>query len=181
MKTIVHIATLGIALSLMGCPARSLFPLFMDKDISFNPGLVGAWSNNEAAETYLFQKGEGKNFAVIVTNKDGDTIQYRVQLGRLGKSWFLDSYPTEKPKSYHMISTHLISKIWYGGDTLKFASLEGDSLKKMVESGKLNIPISVVEDGIILTASTKELQQIVLKLADDDRYFPEPEILSRMK
>ncbi len=125
MKTIVCIATLGMALSLMGCPARSLFPLFNDKDLSFNPGLVGAWSNDGATETYLFQKGEGQNYTVTATNKDGDTIQYRVQLGRLGKCWFLDSYSTEKPKSYHLISTHLISKIWYSGDTLKFASLRG--------------------------------------------------------
>ena len=181
MKTLRYIVIIGTALFLMGCPVRSLFPLFAEKDLVFNPGLVGAWSEKDKNETYFIQKSEGKNYDIIVCDKKGDTSQYTAQLGQLGKFWFLDSYPSKDPNDYQMIPTHIISKIWLNGDTLRFASLENDYLKKFIETQNLKIPHASRNEDIVLTASTDELQKLVLQLAQDDGAFPKPTKLVRVK
>lgn len=180
MKTYIYIVSLVISLSLLGCPVRSIYPLFTENDITFNPGVVGAWVDKEQDQTYLFQKGKGKNYTVILMDKR-DTVQYKVQLGQIGKFWFLDSYPMKDPEDYHAISTHIFSKMWLLGDTLKYAPLESDSLKKLIETGNLKVSVALLEDDFILTASTKELQQVILKVANDDVFFQKPKLLVRMK
>jgi hypothetical protein len=79
------------------------------------------------------------------------------------------------------LPTHVITRIWLAGDTLKTASLEGDYLKDAMAAGKLTVPH--VQDGndILLTASTKELQQLVLRLAEVDAAFPDPSVLIRRR
>ncbi len=180
MKTMKNLLAIVLALFLMGCPARSLFPLFTEKNLVFNPGLVGAWIDKDKKETYFFQKTEGKNYIVIVCH-DEDTTQYITQLGQIGKLWFLDSYPSEDPTNYQFIPTHIISKMWLNGDTLRFASLESDHLKKLIEKENLKISHTFLKEDVLLTASTDELQQLVLQLAQDDRAFPNPTKLIRVK
>jgi len=181
MKTFISTVFLGIALFLMGCPTRSLYPLFADKDITFNPNLVGAWNEIDNHSTYVFKKGEGKDYEITIAGKKGDTTHYKLQLGRLGKYWFFDSFPKEDPVDFHMIPTHLISKIWLQGDTLKFSFLESDSLIKRMGSGKLKIAATYPDDNMILTSSTEELQKVILEIADDDAFFPKSDVLIRMK
>ena len=181
MKTVRYTVTMGMTLFLMGCPVRSLFPLFAEKDVVFNLGLVGTWSETDKKVTYFFQKEEGKNYVAIVCDEKGDTSQYTAQLGQLSKFWFLDSYPGKDASDYQMIPTHVISRMWLNGDTLRFASLESDYVKKLIETGKITIPHVSLKEDIILTASSDELQQLVLRLAEDDQAFPKPTILIRVK
>lgn len=170
-----------VCLFFIGCPARSVYPLFTEKNLVFNPGLVGAWTDRDNKETYFFQKAEGKNYAVIVCKENGDTSHYEVQLGQIGKAWFLDSYPNEDTKDFQLVPTHIISKMRLNGDTLIFASLESDYVKKFIETKKLNLPYTTQKGDIILTTTTDELQQLVLQCAQDDTAFPNPTTLVRVK
>lgn len=170
-----------LAVLFVGCPARSIFPLFVEKDLVFNPALVGTWVEENGKDTYTFQPSKEKSYNVIVREKKGDTAAYAVQLGKVGNFWFLDSYPAKESPDYHMIRTHVISKIQIDQDTLQLSSLESDWLKKMTESGKLKIPHVTLKNDMILTASTEELQKLVLRVADDTGAFPEPGKLSRLK
>ena len=180
MKKIMCVAILGIILLLMGCPARSLFPLFSEQELAFNPDLLGNWVDSDKEE-YTFLKSSGGGYDVLVRSKDGSILLLSAKLGQLGGSWFLDSSPGEKNNDYHLMPAHVITRIWLKGDTLKTASLEGDYLRDAIAAGKLNVPH--VQDGndILLTASTKELQQLVLQLADVDAAFPDPSVLVRHK
>ncbi len=181
MKTLRNIITIGMALFFVGCPARSLYPFFTEKNLVFNPGLVGAWADQDKKETYFFQKAEGKNYAVIVCKEKEDTSHYIAQLGQIGKVWFLDTYPSEEQNDFQLVPTHIISKMWLNGDTLTFASLESDYVKKFIESKKLKIPYTTQKGDIIFTASTDELQQLILQLAQDDKAFPDQTKLFRVK
>ena len=93
----------------------------------------------------------------------------------------LDKNPSEEQNNFQLVPTHIISKMWLNGDTLTFASLESDYVKKFIESKKLKIPYTTQKGDIILTASTDELQQLVLQLAQDDKAFPNPTKLVRVK
>lgn len=181
MKTLTNIVIISMTLFFVGCPARSFYPFFTEKNLMFNPGLVGAWMDQNKKETYFFQKAEGKNYYIIVCEEKGDTSYFQAQLGQIGKVWFLDSYPSEESENFQLVPTHIISKMWFNGDTLTFASLESDYLQKLIESKKIKIPYTTQKGDIILTSSTEELQQIVLQLAQDDKAFPNPTKLVRVK
>jgi hypothetical protein len=180
MDIVKYILAIGVAFLNLGCPARSLFPLFTEKDLASLPAITGTWVNGKG-ETFSFQRVGDKGYDVVLRDENGNTGTYKVQLGRLGKFWFLDSFPGGKGHDHHMIAAHIISKMWLDGDSLRIAFLESDWLKQMIDSGKLNIPHVTLQNEIILTASTEALQQLVLRFADDDNVFPKPEKLVRMK
>ena len=180
MNTVKYFVAVGIAFLSLGCPARSLFPLFTEKDLASLPNIVGTWANGEG-ETFSFQKSRDKGYDVVSRDHDGTTDRYKVQLGKLGKFWFMDSYPGEKGHDHHMIAAHIISKISLDGDSLRISSLESEWLKKVIDGGKLNIAHTKLDNDIILSASTEELQQLVLRFADDDGAFPKGPSLGRMK
>ena len=174
MKKIICIAILGLALFIMGCPARSLFPLFADEDLVFKSELIGTWVNQNN-EAYSFHAAAGQLYEVSMYDKDGTVTVVFARLGQLGKTLFLDSYPAAKVDDYYLLKSHIITRLELSGDTLKIASLEGDYLKAQMGSGKLKIAHALQGDDVILTAATAELQQLVLSLEDIAAAFPDPE------
>jgi len=181
MKRIKLIVAVGMSLLMIGCPTRSLFPLFSEKDIVFNPALIGTWAGEEDEGTFSFVQSGEKGYTVTMRDEKGGTEVYNASLGRLGKYWFMDSSPANDERDYHLITAHLITKIQLDGDTLQMSLLESDWLRDMIETKKLSIA-HVRRDGeIILTASTEELQALLLRIARDEKAFPDPIILARMK
>lgn len=180
MNRIKYLVISGCAIFLMGCPARSLFPLFTEKDLVLNPDLLGTWVDSDKEE-YTFLKSGGQGYDVLMREKNGTARLLSVKLGQLDKYWFLDSSPGEKNSDYHLLPTHVITRIWLKGDTLKTASLESDYLKDSITSGKLKVSHALDGSDILLTASTEELQQLVLRLAENEGAFPNPSTLVRRK
>ena len=180
MNRIKYLVATGIAILIMGCPARSLFPLFTESDLVYNPGLVGTWTDNEN-NTFTFQRSGEKSYNVVSLEQKGNSEGYRVQLGRLGKFWFIDSYPLKSGDDHHKLSAHILSRIWINGDTLTMASLESDWLRDMIDAKKLSIAHVRRDDDIILTATTEELRALCLRFAEDDTAFPNPGVLIRTK
>ncbi len=172
MKKIICLVTIGLTLFLMGCPARSLFPLFTEPELVFNPDLLGTWVNSDKEE-YTFQKSSEQGYTVLYLGNDGGTEVFTVQLGQLGKAWFLDSYPASKTNDYHLLPTHVISQMQLSGDTLRLASLESDFFQDQVQRRELNIPHAFLEKDLVLTGATMDLQQLILSLADNHAAFPD--------
>jgi hypothetical protein len=180
---------------LTGCPARILFPLFTEKDLVFNPALVGTWVLEE--DIYTFSKSGGKSYELMhyTNNAASDTAIFKAELGKLGKFWFLDLFPENRALeshlnngvyTHHLILAHTISRVWFEGDSIRISTLDDDWLRKMVNKKKLKIPYVHLKDEnageqLILTASTKELQRLVTKYADNTSAFPNPGVLRRVK
>lgn len=181
MKIWSYLFILGSTLFFIGCPARSLYPFFEERNLVFNPGLVGAWTDQEKKETYFFQKGEGKNYDVIICEESGDTTHYTAQLGQIGKVWFLGSCPKDDIKDFQLVPTHIISKLLLNGDSLIFATLESDYVRKFIDSKKIKISYVTQKEDIILTAPTEELQQLIFQLAQDNKAFSNTTTLIRVK
>ncbi len=180
MNTIRYFLVAGLAVLSLGCPARSIFPLFTSKDFVSVSAIVGTWVNEEG-DTITFQKAADNSYDVVSRDKKGSTGVYKAQIGRLGKSWFLDLYSDQTAPDYSMIRTHMITRMSLDGDSLQIALLESDWLKKVIEDGKLKIAHVVRDGDILLTASTEELQELVLRYADNNGAFPPPDKLARMK
>jgi hypothetical protein len=186
MNKIRYVAAVGISILLMGCPARSVFPLFTNDDTVFNPELIGTWIDHKNGDTFSFQKYGEKNYEVVLREQMGkgrvNREAYTVQLGQIDKFWFIDSYPSKKSGGdHHAVSAHILSRIWIDRDTLRMASLESDWLRAMIDADKIDIAHVRRDDDIILTATTEELQAFVALFAEDDKAFPNPGVLIRTK
>ncbi len=182
MNKVKYVIAIGIVFLLMGCPARSLFPLFTENDLVYNPALVGTWIDRENGDTFTFQKAGEKSYNVVsFEQKKGNSEAYRVQLGRIGKFWFIDSYPLKSGGDHHTLSAHILSRIWLNGDTLRMSSLESDWLRDMIDAKRLSIAHVRRDGDIILTATTEELRALVLRFTEDDKAFPNPGVLIRTK
>ncbi|MBI5022140.1 MAG: hypothetical protein HZB59_11955 [Ignavibacteriales bacterium] len=185
-----------IVLTLIGC-VRSLYPLFMEEDLIFNNELLGTWREKDGKSTWIFEKSNDKNYTLIhfATEHNapddkvpGDTVRFIAQLGKLGKYIFLDIFPGKpdtKVKNdfydFHLLPVHTISRVWLTNDTLKLSMLDNDWLAKMIDKNAYRIKHARLNDQLILTASTKELQQLVIKYANNTKAFPKPGELHRVK
>jgi hypothetical protein len=129
----INLAMVVLLVSFLGCPVRSLSPIFNENDLVFDPTLLGLWKNTEQDEVLIFQRlGENRYYVQRYEN-EGDSSAYNVQLGRIGGYWFIDSYAIQNDDDYHMLSTHLIWRIRFNDDTLRISSLEMDWLEEMIE------------------------------------------------
>lgn len=190
MQKFKLVFAVSISALLLGCPVRSLQPLFSEKQLVFNPDLIGKWVDGE--DVYAFRKADDNEYEILLTEQKTndstrkteatpDTVTYIGRLGRLGGNWFLDTYPARESGDFHMLPTHVISKMWFDGDALKIASLEGDWLEKAVKAGRVSVQHAFSNGDMILTGSTKELQEVVQKLGNNEDAFPNPAKLMRMK
>lgn len=190
MRKVRLVFAIAIASLFIGCPVRSLQPLFSEKDIMYNSALVGTWADGE--DRYTFKRASDNSYQILLSEQKStdsvkhaeaksDTMTFVGQLGRLGKDWFLDTYPAREVVDFHMLPTHMIFRLWLDGNTLRLASLEGDWVKKMIKTNRLKAQYAIANGDLILTGSTNELQKIVRGFANDDKAFPNPETFVRMK
>jgi len=75
----------------------------------------------------------------------------------------------------HLIQGHRVSRVWLDGDTLRLADLSEDWFREAVNQGKLEVGHEEVNDTLVLTASTADLQAFLREHAGDEGAFPEPE------
>lgn len=90
-KTIISALLLSI---LFGC-VPSLHQLYTDKDLTFEPRLLGAWTTGE--DRWIFEKrSDEKSYDLTYIDKDGKKGKFQAHLVKLDKFLFLDIYPTEE-------------------------------------------------------------------------------------
>ena len=180
-----------------GCvPVVSLHPLYTKEDVVFDKKLLGTWVDdpNEPDSSWHFESvDELKNaYKLVFTGKDGSKGLFLTYLVKLKSELFLDIYPGEPPwgmedpnkvdwpiNSIFIIPTHMFMKVDSIGPKLKMRLMGEPPLKKLLEENPDAIAHAVLEENLVLTASTKELQAFVLKYADGDKLFTDEIVLER--
>lgn len=176
-----------IVLLLSRCLVLSVHPLYFDKDLMFEPDLVGTWGEKQyekdLSELWIFKKSGENSYSLIVKEKEEGEGIFETHLLKLGKYMFLDLYP-EEPEggmefyNMHLIPTHSFLRISLEGHVLRMGFFDLDWLKKNLEQGNIEITHERRDDVIVLTASTKELQEFVLEHVEEAFPF-EKEVLHR--
>ena len=191
MRALAAVVCVAGMICLSNC-TPSLHPLYGEKDTVFDPGLIGKWGEAEDKtneETWQFEKFGDNAYTLILneTNKKARSV-FRVHLVRLGSRTFFDAILQNRfVDGVEVDESDLIPPHWFGrlsrqGDSLNCALLDADWLKQAIAANRVRVRHEMLSDGaIILTAPTKELQSLVLKLADDEKAFPWGEPLVRKK
>ncbi len=94
MKNKALLWVLGSALTLVGC-IPTLHPLYAEKDLVFDPALLGLWSSDKERETWLFEKESESAYKLTYTDSHGKAGQFTAHLLKLNGNRFLDLYPDD--------------------------------------------------------------------------------------
>jgi len=192
-------------------PVMSLHPLFTEEDLVFEEKLLGTWVDdpNSPKSTWEFKrivdsskkewefdlpkKQEKAYKLILLDNKQGTKGSFFAHVVKLKDQLFLDVYPSQLPSAkmdpneiwafnvLFLIPGHSFAIIDSIEPQLKIRWTTDDQLEKLLKEEPNAVKHELVEDRIILTASTKKLQSFVLKYADDERVFPAKAVLFHKK
>jgi len=169
---------------LAGC-VPSWNPFYTEKDLVFDPVLLGIWrpvqARESSKEVWAFTKSGDKQYQLQQTDEEGRKAAFEIRLFKLNDQLFLDLYLTKvedddlKVNAWAGISlvpAHLLLKVEQIEPALKLAATNPDWMQKHLKQHPDAIAHRVVSDGnIVLAASTSELQKFVLAHLGDQDFF----------
>lgn len=170
-------------LLMVGC-VRSVHPFYSDAQLIYDPALNGIWTTvgeSSKNETLAVTGDEGsKQYQVVYTDNESKTGTFTVHLARLGDLLLADVYPEDlkTPDSgvygAHFLPLHSFMIVSYNAGSLKTRQMDPDWLKKQLEAKPELIKHEKIDDQIILTAPTPQLQELIVKNIATEKAFGEP-------
>lgn len=181
------ILILGLLAAAAGC-IPSLNPLYTEKELTYDPALVGVWSEqSDSKDTWTFAQGEAKSYNVRIT--DGDKHSLLVgHLVQLGDQKFLDLTPhkdgledTKREGVFlaSLIPGHLVLWVKSMQPALTLSVMDLDWFGEYLKKNPKAIPHQFLDDRLIFTGSTRELQEFVLKAVLEPKAWSEGTKFSR--
>jgi hypothetical protein len=129
------------------------------------------WLADEGDAILMVTPTKDKGLRMVYATTDG-VSRYEVHVLKLGERLFLDLCPDSESGNgspagesfMPSLPLHFFARMELRGDTLKLALLDEDAFAKKAESGDVKISRTKAEDAVVLTASTRELQEFISSL-----------------
>jgi hypothetical protein len=169
----------------------SLQPVYTQLDLEADSRLNGMWSDKDGDVTFSFQQGteNGKEneYKLVVKEKNGEQAEsgeFEAHVVRLGTFYFLDIYPqssNEGSEFYrlHFTRAHTFARVEINEDSIQLAFLSASWLEAKKDEKNIDTPCVKVDDELLLTGTTEEVQELVFSHASDDEAFANPLLLER--
>jgi hypothetical protein len=186
MKTLIRLLALTVLLTLGGC-VPSLQPFYAEKDVAFDPTLLGTWSGDEGKDTWEFTTHGERGYTLLYTDKEGRQGRFVVYRFRVAGNNLLDLYPEEpEPRAdgfykHHLLRLHTFLLVLQSEPTARITTLDPDWLQRFLANNPAALQHQKVAERLILTASTLELQNFILTHLKTPGAFGEPDELIRKK
>jgi hypothetical protein len=188
MKTQNLIAVMAAAVLLAAC-IPSVNPFYQDKDLVFDPHLVGQWQEKETTdnpEVWTFEQTTNKSYDLVI-DQQGKTGKFSAHLFKLKDAQFLDLIPTDCNYATNqadlvaasMFPGHLLMRVAQIEPELKFAFCDFDWLGKYLETNSAALAHHGESGGGVLTASTDDLQKFILNRLGTNELFKEYATMAR--
>ena len=165
--------------ALLGGCVPSLHPLYTSQDITYDEKLVGTWVGND--QKLVFEKLETRKFYDLTSAFEDKQGKFAAHLVKVDQMLFLDLFPknpklddaTDYYKS-HLVRAHTFIKVEQIEPTLKLQAIDTEKLKTRLQNDPNLIKHEIVRGALVLTASTKELQEFMKKYANDPTLVSDP-------
>jgi len=182
-------ALLAVGLLLAGCVVTSVYPYYTDKDLVFDPALLGDWKGSDK-DTMAFKEftrveplGDKGYRATSFTEEQTNSVI--CHLFRLKGQLFLDTCPTNQ--DFNLIPVHQVSKVMRTSPDFEHATMNYKWLEELLKKNPKAIRHTLVDDKvegtndtrIVLAADTSELQRFILKHLNNTNAWSEPSKASR--
>jgi hypothetical protein len=211
MRAALLAVCVGVVVLISGCvPAKSIWPYYTQRDVIFEPALVGSWTeyqpDGQPAQTCLlwaFAKSEsaaeGEAAGYDLKISDGEVwTKFAAHLIKLEDTRFLDLYPMDlspqalrrdeetvsDPVVYffaHVVGAHSIARVRLTGDEATIESLDDDWVLPRLEDKSLLLPYVKTADSFVLTASPEQLRSFLIRYRGDKSAFAIHSALKRQQ
>lgn len=187
MKT-RNLITLASAVTLLTACIPSVNPFYTEKDLVFNPSLLGQWQaleKDDSPESWLFEKADNQDYKLTITDKDHKEGQFEARLFKLKEEQFFDLIPHDCSYATNQIDLvgasmfpgHLLVHVSQLEPKLELAFFDFDWLAKYLENNPSALAHRKQGKSLLLTAETRDLQAFVLKHVNE--CFAKPDALVR--
>ncbi len=174
-----------LAVMLGGCVLSSLHPLYTDEELIFEEKLIGKWSDEN--NLWEFREGEPNTYQMRIF--DGKEGRFVAHLVKLEDMLFLDIFPDEPCLEqdsdfykWHILPTHTFMKVDQIEPKLQLRMMNYEKVSEILQEDPNLLKHEVVEDRIVLTASTEQLQEFIVEYAGEGGVFADEAIeLTRRK
>jgi len=195
MKKIILTTAFAFLLIFLSSCLTTLHPIFTEKDLAYDPKLIGVWNtenegkkgkvtiNNLAKENSVELPGnistiKQQGYFISYQDENGKVSdQYIAFLARIGKHLYFDYFPADKKEDrklddffgVHFVRMHTSYRVEILKDgSFELSQLDGSYVKSLIDEKKIRISHETdADDNTVITASTKELQQYLLKYGDE--------------
>lgn len=174
-----------VAVLLAGCVVTSVYPYYKEKNLVFEPSLLGDWvsadNKDNPGEFFRVEKLREKAYLATAFTAD-QTNSFILHLFRLNQQVFLDTCPTNH--SLDHLPVHQISKVTQLPPSLETSDLNYKWLEELLKKNPKAIRHIIVneqagEERIVLTADTAELQKFLLKHLNNTNAWKKPVMAKR--
>ncbi len=183
MKTKYGMLLVGALMT--GCLPQTLFPLYSEETLAFEPLLLGIWEEGDD-EQWTFSAADPQSFHLQIRDDEGLTGEFDVHMVDLEGALFLDLEPGEPSEDWadmyelNFIPVHTFIRIDITHEALTMAVMNLDWLRDHLEENPSALEHKMLgKDQVLVTAQTPELQAFVLEHLDTEGAFEEPEVLER--
>ena len=195
MKKLSILLAVSFLIIFLSSCLKTLHPIFTENDIVYEPKLLGSWKTdnqgnkgtalitNLAAENSIrlpekISAIKQKGYLVINIDEKGTiTSQHIAFLARIGKHHYFDYYPADTKEhrkldeffGLHFVKMHTSYRVEILEDGgFELSQLDEGFITNLIEEKKIRISHETDgDDNIVITASTKELQQYLFKYGDE--------------
>ncbi len=166
----------------IGC-VPSLYPLYTEETVVFDPKLGGC-RQTEKNEMWCFTRHENTNsYDLVIVENDQKRSYLLAHLVQIGDNRFLDLYPKQQPLEvggwweYHLLPVHTFYLVEASEPNLVLSAMMPDAMEKLLSEKPGLLKHEMVEDRLVLTASTLQLQAFLEQPEMVERVFGEPAAL----
>jgi hypothetical protein len=156
-----------------------LHPLYNQNNTIYDQNLLGKWTSNDPNWLWNFEKyiPSEKKYELSIVDKDKEG-RFNVYLVKIDDSNYLDFYPADDPQmpecdfyKLHFVGAHTFAKISPDPNGYKIFLMGGDKFQDKLKSEPNIVKCEFLNNGIILTASNKELEEFVEKYSNQEWMF----------
>jgi hypothetical protein len=180
MSRTLAAAMLLTMIALAGC-VPSLHPFYTNADLVLEPKLEGTWKEPDTTATWTITRAADKSagaYTIVQNDAEGKRGEFIGHLAKVDGRLFMDITPAEpqidRASDFYrmqLMPVHMIVAIEQVEPMLKATMLDVKWMKKHIEADPAAISHEIVDDNVVLTASTKELQQFfITHLATEGAY-----------
>ena len=191
MKKIILTSAFALLLIFLSGCLTTLHPIFTEKDLAYDPKLIGTWKTedrrvvitNLATENTVELPGnissiKQQGYLISYQRENGEiTERYIAFLARIGKHLYFDYFPASKKEDrkideffeVHFVKMHTSYRVEILKDgSYELSRLDEAFVTKLIDEKKIRISHETdADNNNVITASTKELQQYLLKYGDE--------------
>ena len=182
MKKMFYFMAFAAALLSTAC-VPSIHSFFSYKDVRFDRNVLGAWTDDEGEEESEFSRKDDLAYNVKYVDRSGKTGRFTAYLFRIAGRDFLDLSPVradaEDSDLYveKLLPTHTLMAINIEAGRAQLSFLDPAWLKGFLRQNPEEIDHTIVDDEVVLTATTPKLQAFIRRHIKTRGAFEDTELM----